>query len=691
MPPPEPIDSPVAEPRAREPQDVASAGKVPAETALEGKGRTPPPTKVGPDALIGTVLSERYRVVSVLGEGGMGAVYLAEHTHMRKRMAIKVLHPEMSHMPEVVARFEREAMAAAHIDHPNVATATDFGKLEDGSFFLALEYIEGVSLRDVLAKGRLPVGRVLHVVRQIVQALVRAHGLGIVHRDLKPENIMLIDREGEKDFVKVLDFGIAKVPVGELAQSSVKDPSAPVLTQAGMVYGTPEYMAPEQALGQPIDARADLYALGVMAYEMLCGVRPFDDASKIRLLGMHVTAKVPPMAEKGGADVPPEVEAVVMRLLAKEATDRTADAKTLGEELDGLQILLIASGRIEGKLPTSFGGAAFVPGSVRMNGASSPNLDDAAIAASNGLPGKLGSLDLQALLRDKRVIGGAAGAVFLLVVILAVALSGGKKTVDPKSGVLPTTGSLASAADSSEAPALDPAIDPSSTIELDPAASAAVPPISDPKLIEGLGAIEKGDLDAGLALLEPYAQKPSCPPQVHRALMKAFKERDPKKAIFHARKLVQKLPQERRAIDVLVVVRDLALGENAAENEAFGLLEHGLGTNGPDVLYDIAYGDYASQYPKAAKRAQKLLAQPDVRSHADRALTVALDLRTVANTCDMKKHFDAAAQSGDKRALALLQAVPKKKGKKDPYYCLRADGSLEKTIAAIDTRLKAAP
>lgn len=686
MPPPEPIDSPVAEPWASEPKDVASAGAVAAETALEGKGRTPPPSAVGADALLGTVLSDRYRVVSVLGEGGMGAVYLAEHTHMRKRMAIKVLHPEMCHMPEVVARFEREAMAAAHIDHPNVAAATDFGKLADGSFFLALEYVEGVSLREMLAKGRLSIGRVLSILRQVVQALVRAHGLGIVHRDLKPENLMLIDREGEKDFVKVLDFGIAKVPVGELAQSSVKDPSAPVLTQAGMVYGTPEYMAPEQALGQPIDARADLYALGIMAYEMLCGQRPFDDASKIRLLGMHVTAKVPPMAEKGGADVPAEVEAVIMRLLAKEATDRTPDAKTLGEELEGLQLLLIASGRIEGKLPTSYGGAAFVPGSMRMSGASHPQLDEAAAAL-----GSTGSSGGSALLRDKRVIGGIAGGVLLLVVIVAVALSGGKKADVPKTGVVPTTSSVASAADSAEAPALEPAIDPSSTIELDPAASAAVPPISDPKIVEGLGAIEKGELAAGIALLEPIAQKASCPPQVHRALMKALKERDPKKAIFHARKLVQKLPQERRAIDVLVVVRDLALGENAAENDAFSLLEHGLGTNGPDVLYDIAYGDYASQYPKAAKRAQKLLAQTDVRAHADRALTVALDLRTVANTCDMKKHFDAAAQSGDKRALALLQAVPgKKKGRKDPYACLRGD-ALDKAIATIDARVKAAP
>jgi serine/threonine-protein kinase len=160
-------------------------------------------------AMVGKTLSGRYRLDRVLGEGGMGAVYEAEHTHMRKRLAVKVLHPEMSRLPEVVARFEREAMAAAHIDHPNVAAATDFGMLEDGSFFLALEFVEGESLRDILAKGRLELGRALHIVSQMGQALNRAHALGIVHRDLKPENVMLVEREGDPDFVKVLDFGIA--------------------------------------------------------------------------------------------------------------------------------------------------------------------------------------------------------------------------------------------------------------------------------------------------------------------------------------------------------------------------------------------------------------------------------------------------------------------------------------------------
>ena len=635
-----------------------------------------PPAPIGAEALVGVVLSDRYRVLSLLGEGGMGAVYLAEHTHMHKRMAIKVLHPEMVHLPEVVARFEREAMAAAHIEHPNVAAATDFGKLPDGSFFLALEYIEGENLREVLARGRLTLARTLTIVRQIAAALMRAHGLGIVHRDLKPENIMLVERGGERDFVKVLDFGIAKVPVGELTRdSSSRSPGAPVLTKAGMVYGTPEYMAPEQALGQEIDARVDLYSLGVMAYEMLCGARPFDDESKVRLLGKHVTAPVPTMSEMGGADVPPEVAAVVLRLLAKEAADRTPDAKTLLEELDGLTMLLVASGRLEAKLPTLLGGAAptgFLGAGAPVAAIAHPSAISPASPVSPLSP-LSPALPFGLRLGDRRVLLGLGlGAAVLVGLALVVARPGA-----PAIDAGPT--------------AAEPADAAIAKLELDLAADADVEaPITDPKLREGLAAMEAGDTARGVALLGPRSGDADCPPQVHRALMTALKEPDPKRALVELDRLVKKSPRARSGVDVLVVARDLALGDAAAD-EAFTVLRGGLGSNGIDVLYELAYGAYANQYPKARERARATLTDPAVRARADDSLAVALDLRG-SSGCEWKPLLDRAAKVGDRRSLTQLQAVAaRRRPRRDPLACLRADGSLDRAIAAIQARSRTAP
>ncbi|HEY4160206.1 MAG TPA: serine/threonine-protein kinase, partial [Polyangiaceae bacterium] len=198
------------------------------------------------DTLIGTTLAGRYRVERLLGSGGMGAVYQAEHVHMRKAVAVKVLHREMMIVPEVVARFEREAVAAGRIQHPNVASATDFGRLDDGAFYLVLEFVEGHSLTKLLStEGALPPERALRITRQIVDALAAAHAANVVHRDLKPDNVMLVSKEGEGDFVKVLDFGIAKV-------SGEGSGDQPALTKIGTVFGTPEYMSPEQARGEAV-------------------------------------------------------------------------------------------------------------------------------------------------------------------------------------------------------------------------------------------------------------------------------------------------------------------------------------------------------------------------------------------------------------------------------------------------------
>src|SRR5204862_3914134 len=210
--------------------------------------------------------------------------------------------------------------------------ATDFGKLQDGSVFLVLEYIEGRNLRDEIAAGPMPLARTLHIGRQIVHALRSAHALSIVHRDLKPENVMLVEKAGDPDFVKVLDFGIAKVPIAEARD---EEPTSRPITKAGMVFGTPEYMPPEQALGQPVDHRADIYSLGVILFEMLAGVRPFVGTSQVGVLGQQIARGAPSVSSRApGVFVPPAVERLVAHLLGREPAERPQSANAVIEAID---------------------------------------------------------------------------------------------------------------------------------------------------------------------------------------------------------------------------------------------------------------------------------------------------------------------------------------------------------------------
>src|SRR5215468_2416858 len=271
------------------------------------------------DPLIGTVVGERYRIVSRIGVGGMGAVYRAEHTMMRRDLAIKVLLPELGGKEEFAKRFEREAESASRLTHPNIITVTDFGRTPEGSLFLVMEFLAGESLSDAIAAGPMPTERALAIMRQILRALEHAHAAGVVHRDLKPENIMLVEREGQRDVVKILDFGIAKVTEPQSGGQA--------LTQAGVIFGTPEYLSPEQALGEAVDARADLYAAGVILYEMLAGRRPFESEDKVKIISMHLSHAPPRMRDVSPAvDVPLPLEQAIMQSLEKSREHRFATA-----------------------------------------------------------------------------------------------------------------------------------------------------------------------------------------------------------------------------------------------------------------------------------------------------------------------------------------------------------------------------
>lgn len=633
----------------------------------------------GLNALVGRTIGERYRIERLLGHGGMGAVYQAEHTLMRKRMAVKVLHPEMTRLPEVVARFEREAMAAAHIDHPHVVTATDFGKLEDGSFFLALEFVEGHSLREVIAKGRLELGRALHIARQIAAALSRAHALKIVHRDLKPENVMLVEREGDADFVKVLDFGIAKVQIGELTDpDETSGPGQPVLTKAGMIYGTPEYMAPEQALGQPVDARADLYALGIIMYEMIAGARPFEVESKVALLGMHVTAPVPPMSQKSkDANVPPEVEALVGRLLVKEANDRLGDAKTLIDQIDVLLIQLAASGKVAAKYMPAPSSRSIMTSAALLSAISEHDLA-AHLGGAPKIENAPGTSTSQPTSGGKSWLL-AAGAGTIGIVVLVVAIF----------GVLKSHGSDTSADGGSVLSILEPSSGSDSSL--------------DGRVAQAIAMIDRGDYGSGIKALDDLGDDVKGRQDVHRALFTAFTSTDrPKEAMREAGLLLTSSPNLdlRDEVKLRVGVRDTALLEGskdatqkAAVDDAYNLLESKMGTIGWDDLYDIAYGTSGQQYPKAAARAKTRLAKGD-RSLMSPALSVTMDVRAAGTTCRVKNVLDRAQQDGDERTLALLKPMvaPHYVGhwrKQDVLACVHTDGSMAKAVSGIEDRLRA--
>ncbi|MBP9088928.1 MAG: serine/threonine protein kinase, partial [Kofleriaceae bacterium] len=277
--------------------------------------------------LLNTVVDNRYRVVELIGEGGMGKVYLAEHVEIGRRVALKVLHPSYGRMPDLVERFRREARAASKIGHPNIVDVTDSGTTADGQVFFVMEYLEGVELGGIIDReGAIDVARTLRIASQICRALAAAHNVGIIHRDLKPENVFLITREGTADFVKVLDFGIAKTTEAEQARERK-------LTSPGMAMGTPEYMAPEQAAGRPADARCDVYALGAIVFEMLTGVAPYQGDNFMEILTKKATID-PVSPSTLRPNLPDAVSAVVMSAMARNPAHRPQTMEAFEYELN---------------------------------------------------------------------------------------------------------------------------------------------------------------------------------------------------------------------------------------------------------------------------------------------------------------------------------------------------------------------
>jgi serine/threonine-protein kinase len=289
-------------------------------TMSDGASAAATKNPAAPDPMIGRVINERFKVTGVIAKGGMGKVYRAEQAPLGRVCAVKVLNPSYSGSqdPEFHKRFFLEASIASKLTHPNTVTIFDYGKTADDIYFMAMEYLEGRTLHRAIREATFfPEARAVHVARQVCRALREAHGIGVIHRDLKPANIFLVEHGDEVDFVKLLDFGLVKRING--------DGRGEELTQAGLFMGSPKYMAPEQIRGERVDTRTDVYALGIILYEMVTGKVPFDRSSSVQILMAHVHDAPPPLRQTNPrVDVSQALEDLIARCTSKNPDERFA-------------------------------------------------------------------------------------------------------------------------------------------------------------------------------------------------------------------------------------------------------------------------------------------------------------------------------------------------------------------------------
>ena len=379
--------------------------------------------------LVGSIVHDKFHVMKKLGEGGMGAVYLAEHVKMGKKMALKVMNPGMHQDADAIARFNREAKNASQINHPNVCAIYDFGETSDGLIYLAMEFIEGSSLSGLIEKaGSLAPARAASIIHQAADALQVAHDYGIVHRDLKPDNIMIAKARDGSDQVKVVDFGIAK------ASSS----DAQKVTKTGLVVGTPEYMSPEQLAGDKLDGRSDIYSLGLVAFNCLTGKLPFPSNSAQEAMIMRLTDHPKTLAEiRPDISWPDELEAVIAKALARDAVDRYQSAAEFGRDMfratenmpatiaaeAGTQVIGSGAAVAAAAAKTAAAPAAVpktrVAGAGDRGGAATPSAGAPLVEA----PAKKGGIPMPAIAAAVVILLGGGGFV-------AMQMKGGAKPTD---------------------------------------------------------------------------------------------------------------------------------------------------------------------------------------------------------------------------------------------------------------------
>ncbi len=372
------------------------------------------------------ILSGQFRIVERIGSGGMGAVYKAQQPSMDRHVAVKILHSKFTNRKDLVSRFSREARAMSHLTHPNTAKVFLYGQLEDGSCYIVMEYLEGKNLGQMVRhEGPMDPARAIGILLQACAALQEAHEKGIVHRDLKPENIFLSNLAGIKDYVKVLDFGLAKVTDREMRPGSM------ILTQEGMVFGTPEFMSPEQAQGKILDARSDIYSLAVILYELVTGKLPFDAKTPMDYVTLHVQATPLPIATRAlGRTFPPALQGVLDKAMAKRPDDRYASsadfAAALRSVLPAGTLAQLSESLPAGTIPTTTATSssdplAFERTTPKLDGPSPDVINAANKLASTKPPPNPSNEDVGA---RKTLLGISRGSGILLLVGLGVLIGG---------------------------------------------------------------------------------------------------------------------------------------------------------------------------------------------------------------------------------------------------------------------------
>lgn len=332
-------------------------------------------------SLIGQVLDGRYKLVKKLGEGGMGEVYAAEHVHIEKRFAVKLLRQEIVSNKEAVVRFRQEARSASSIGHRNIIAIEDFGELPDGRIYMCMELLNGAPLNDLI-KEQLSHERLINILIQTGHGLAAAHAKGIIHRDMKPENVFVTWTAGGEDIPKLLDFGIAKV-AGNEGQNN--------LTRTGTIFGTPYYMAPEQALGNPVDARTDVYAMGVIMYEVFAGSLPFQGESFMGILTQHITTDPEPVAQraaKAGRTLPPGIAEIVQRCMQKDPNNRFSSMDELVQAL--VNVYRVVAGAGMSSYMEAFPQSSSAMGAASASGPAKYTPPPSSLGMGTGSPGMQG-------------------------------------------------------------------------------------------------------------------------------------------------------------------------------------------------------------------------------------------------------------------------------------------------------------